>query len=129
MIKQLEMLLDSNIVIYAVQPRFVSLQQFLAARPSVVSAITKVEVLGFHRITPEDKASFEAFFSATRVLPVDSGIVARAVVLRQVRKMSLGDAIVAATAIEHDLTVVTRNVSDFQWVPGLRVLNPIDEPT
>ena len=34
------------------------------------------------------------------------------------------DKQIAATALVHDLTVVTRNVSDFAAVPGLRLLNP-----
>lgn len=35
----------------------------------------------------------------------------------------LEDALLAATALHHDLTVVTRNVKDFD-VPGLRVIDP-----
>ena len=34
------------------------------------------------------------------------------------------DKKIAATALIHDLTLVTRNVSDFQTVGGLRLLNP-----
>jgi len=35
------------------------------------------------------------------------------IVLRLKRKMSLGDALIAATAIEHQLTLATRNVRNF----------------
>lgn len=38
------------------------------------------------------------------------------------------DALIAATAIVHDLTVVTRNVRDFRRI-GLDIINPWDEPT
>jgi toxin FitB len=40
--------------------------------------------------------------------------------------MSLGDAIIAAMALVHDLTLVTRNIEDFQWISELSLLNPID---
>jgi hypothetical protein len=40
--------------------------------------------------------------------------------------MSLGDALVAGTALAHGLTLVTRNVEDFQWIQGLSLLNPFD---
>jgi predicted nucleic acid-binding protein len=40
--------------------------------------------------------------------------------------MTLGDALVAATALVYDLTLVTRNVADFDWVPNLSLLNPFD---
>jgi predicted nucleic acid-binding protein len=43
-----------------------------------------------------------------------------AIGLRQQRKMSLGDALIAATALEHNLTLATHNEGDFSWVPGLR---------
>jgi predicted nucleic acid-binding protein len=38
-----------------------------------------------------------------------------------VRQRAL-DLIIAATALEHDLTLVTRNREDFQDIPGLQTL-------
>jgi hypothetical protein len=38
--------------------------------------------------------------------------------------MPLGDALVAATALLHGLTLVTRNTPDFDWIDGLTLLNP-----
>jgi predicted nucleic acid-binding protein len=46
--------------------------------------------------------------------------------LRQQRKMSLGDALVAGTALGHGLTLVTCNIEDFQWMQGLSLLNLFD---
>jgi predicted nucleic acid-binding protein len=40
--------------------------------------------------------------------------------------MSLGDALVAGTALVHEQTLVTRNVEDFHWIQGLSLLNPFD---
>ena len=39
------------------------------------------------------------------------------------RTRPIADTMIAATALEHDLTVVTRNVSDFAGT-GVRILNP-----
>jgi toxin FitB len=36
----------------------------------------------------------------------------------------LADAIIAATALVHNLPLVTRNETDFKHVAGLRVINP-----
>jgi len=47
--------------------------------------------------------------------------------LKQQRKISLGDAIIAATALEHSLQLVTRNSKDFAWIDELRMLNPMDD--
>jgi predicted nucleic acid-binding protein len=39
--------------------------------------------------------------------------------------MSLGDAIIGASALVHQDTLVTRNTADFRWIPGLRLLDPL----
>ena len=58
------------------------------------------------------------------VLPVDGAIFRRAARLMQAQSRTLyEDALIAATAIEHDLTLVTRNVKDFQRF-GVRLLDP-----
>ena len=38
--------------------------------------------------------------------------------------MSLADAIIAATALEYGVPLVTRNVDDFKHIPGLDLRNP-----
>lgn len=43
------MLLDSNIIIYATQPEYVWLREFIAEHEPVVSALSYVETLGYHR--------------------------------------------------------------------------------
>ena len=53
-------------------------------------------------------------------------VLLRAVTLRQTKKMSLGDAIIAATTLVYDETLVTRNARDFAWSAGLKLLNPFD---
>ena len=42
------------------------------------------------------------------------------------RPLSMSDGLIAATAIEHGLAVVTRNVKDFERL-GVAVINPWDE--
>ena len=49
-----------------------------------------------------------------------------AIGLRQRRAIRLGDAIIAATALEHDLSLVTRNTDDFEWIDDLSFVNPVD---
>jgi predicted nucleic acid-binding protein len=50
----------------------------------------------------------------------------RAVALGQQRKMSLGAALVAGTALAHGLTLVARDIGDVQWIQGLSRLNPCE---
>ncbi|HZT79049.1 MAG TPA: type II toxin-antitoxin system VapC family toxin, partial [Gemmataceae bacterium] len=65
-------------------------------------------------------------FAAATVLPLSDAVIQQAVKLRQMKKMTLGDALVAGTALTHGRTLVTRNARDFAWVPGLKVFNPFE---
>ncbi len=121
------LLLDSNIFIYAIQPAYDDLRKWLMSQAIAASEVSVVEVLGYHQITDEDEQDLQALFELAENLPVSTSIINQAVALRQQRKMSLGDAIIAATALEHGLTLVTRNTSDFDWIGGLKVQNPIKQ--
>ena len=121
-----KMLIDSNIIIYAAQPAHSDLRNFIAQHSPAVSAVSYVEVLGYYRLTAQDRQFFEAFFSAANVLSISQQVLTQATTLRQMKKMSLGDALVAGTALTHNLTLVTRNVTDFDWVGGLQLMNPFD---
>jgi predicted nucleic acid-binding protein len=120
------MLVDSNILIYAAQPAHTHLRQFISTHAPAVSAVSYVEVLGYHQLDEEERQYLEAFFRLAQVLPLSQAVLEQAVALRQQRKMSLGDALVAGTALAHGLTLVTRNVEDFDWIQGLSLLNPFD---
>ncbi len=118
------MLLDSNIIIYASQTDNEFLREFIANNSPYVSALSYLEVLGYHQLTDEDKTYFEEFFNASQILPISQTVIDQAVRLKQIRKMSLGDAIIAGTAKVYNLTIVTRNVDDFSWITELKLLNP-----
>ena len=63
------MLLDSNIIIYAALPEYGALQDFIAKHAPAVSALSHVEVLGYHLLSETDRRNFEEFFAAATVLP------------------------------------------------------------
>ncbi|MDO5609359.1 MAG: type II toxin-antitoxin system VapC family toxin [Pseudomonadota bacterium] len=58
-----------------------------------------------------------------RVLAVDTGIALRSAALHCPNPRPMRDALIAATALEHGMTVVTRNTADFAPM-GVAVLNP-----
>lgn len=122
------MLLDSNIIIYAAQPEHAFLRRIIADHSPAVSAVSYVEVVGYHKLTPGAKKYFEEFFAAALVLPLSQHVLDGAVRLRQQKKMTLGDSLVSATALAHGRKLVTRNDKDFGWIPALVVWNPFDQP-
>lgn len=116
------MLLDSNAIIYAIKPEFCELRALIALHSPAVSAISYVEVLGYHQLTASDEQDFMEFFATARVIPITHRVLEQAIRLRQQRKMSLGDSIIAATGLVNDLTLITANTDDFKWIDQLKLL-------
>jgi len=120
-------LLDSNILIYACQPKHSRLRHFIREHAPSVSVITKVETLGYHDLSPQEKTALTTFFEAARVRILTSEITDRAMQLRQQRSLSLGDSLIAGTAMVHGLPLVTHNTGDFSWAEELELLDPMSE--
>ena len=118
------MLLDTNILIYLAQPGGETLQAQIASTSPAASLISRVEALGFQRIADDERERLDTVFAWVEVLPVDDAVADAAILLRQSRRMKLGDALIAATALLYDLPLVTRNDGDFKHVPGLKLINP-----
>ncbi|MBC8999983.1 type II toxin-antitoxin system VapC family toxin [Pseudomonas sp. N40(2020)] len=58
-----------------------------------------------------------------RILSVDSAVATRCAQLHAPDRSNECDALIAATALVHGLTVVTRNVADFE-LSGVHLINP-----
>jgi predicted nucleic acid-binding protein len=80
------MLLDSNIIVYAAQPEHADLRNFIAAQSPAVSAISVVEVLGYHQLSETERTHFEEFFGASRTLAVSDIVISEAVSLASATK-------------------------------------------
>ena len=85
-----------------------------------------MEVLGFYNLDSEEKEYLEKFFSASGLIEISKEILDEAVKLRQKQKMTIGDSIIAGTAIKSNLILVTRNIKDFKNIKGLKLLNPFE---
>ncbi len=60
-----------------------------------------------------------------RILPVDIAVARRGAALHIPNPRPIRDALIAATALTHGMTVVTRNRADFEST-GVQILNPWD---
>ena len=99
-----------------------------------VSAITILElelgVLSIERKDAAQGAMLRAWLEqhvlpefSGRTLPVDTAVAQRCARLHVPDKRGERDALIAATALVHGMTVVTRNVADFK-LTGVAILNP-----
>ncbi len=121
------MLLDSNIVIYAAEPGYDAVRDFIGKHRPSVSIISKVEVLGYHQLDDENRQRLGKIFDTLPILALSDYIIDEAIALRQRKKMSLGDALIAGTALIPNLPLATANVKDFTWIDGITVVNPLQK--
>ena len=97
------------------------------ALPAIVAYEAWVGVLG-SRDARRRQIQYEQFLSVVQILPFDLAVSRRAAEIRLGlgrRGETIGpmDTLIAATALAHDATLVTRNVREFGRVQGLKVTN------
>ncbi len=90
-------LLDSNIVIDLARNEFSYLRDIYKEDNVFISEITRLEVLGFHRITPEQENYFKSVFSVVTLIPISTKIINVAIKPRKSYNLSVGDSIISAT--------------------------------
>lgn len=117
-------LIDSNILIYSAKPEFNYLRP-LISRSNFVSVISKLEVLGFHKLSERDQVYFDACFKLLSIVHTDVVIFERAIEVRRLYNLSLGDSLITATALVNNFELITHNTADFKRVASLKISNPI----
>ena len=131
-------LLDTNVVSELrktqADPAVVAWARSVPAYKLYISAITLLEIetgiLRLERRDPGQAATLRNWVEvhvmaafAGRVLSVDGAVARRCARLHVPDRSNECDALIAATALVHDMTVVTRNTRDFAF-SGAPVLNP-----
>ena len=89
----------------------------------VVSIITKIEVLGFQS-SSEDQILLDTFFEDAIIFELSNAVADQTIKIRKINKIKLPDAIIAATALVHGLSLITRNTHDFAGINDLVIVNP-----
>ena len=119
---------DANVIAWVSQAE---------AESFFLSAITVMELeIGVLRIERRDTAQGKTLRQwldgrvlaefADRILPIDTAVALRCAALHVPDQRSERDALIAATAMVHGMTVVTRNTADFA-PSGVRLIDPWQE--
>jgi hypothetical protein len=118
------MILDTNIVIHACQPGGEWLAPWTTHPESAIASVTQIEALGYTGISSVEESAILDFIRSSPIYALDDEVIGQAIHLRQQKKMKLGDAIIAATALAYGMPLVTRNEDDFKHITGLDLRNP-----
>lgn len=119
-------LLDTNIIIYYLND-VAEASAFLEKHYGnmAISTVTVAEVL-FFPYSPEALLMVETFLKENFTwFDVSREIIFQSASIRREKKMKLPDALIGATAIYHQLDLVSRNERDFNRLP-IRLINPMD---
>ncbi len=88
-----------------------------------ISVITVIEALSWVIPDKRKEAIVKAFIEDANILSLSSKVVAQCVKIRRTQKIKTPDAIIAATAIIHNLSLITSD-KDFNNVQELKTINP-----
>ncbi len=123
-------LLDTNTIIYYLQgqPAWVRCIDDTPMNGRFASVITRMELLSWRGLTEAGEKRVTAFLSDMTIIGVTEEVESAAVALRKSAGIKLPDAIIAASALVSDATLIT---SDQRLVdlgrPDLRTFTPSNE--
>jgi predicted nucleic acid-binding protein len=89
-----------------------------------ISVITEIEALSWVNPDKSKELIISEFIQDADILALTPAIVARCVAIRRSRKIKTPDAIIAATAIVHNLILITSD-NDFNKIEGLQIIDLI----
>lgn len=88
-----------------------------------ISFITQIELLSW-KTDVQIETLIKDFISICRIITISDEITNNCVKIRRFKNIKTPDAIIAATALTLDYTIITNNTKDFDNIDGLKVLNP-----
>ncbi len=120
---------DTNTAIYYLQQQFppgaeAFIDNILKTELPVFSAITEIELLCWKTATEKELQVLQNFIYDSLVIELEQPIKLKASDIRRNHKIKLPDAIIAATALVYNLTLLTRNISDFEGINEIKLIDP-----
>ncbi len=120
---------DTNTAIHYLQDQFPPnagkfMDGVLRDAKAVFSVITEIELLCWKDATTDDMAVVQNFIDDSAVFELLQPVKLKTAEIRKAHRIKLPDAIIAATALVHNHTLLTRNTADFKGINDLKLINP-----
>lgn len=99
-------------------------EYFLNSHQIFISPIVRIELLSFPDLSEEEIRAIEDLLAQFPSIPLSREIEDLTIDLKRRHKIKIPDAIIAATALNLQACLVTRNIDDFKNIPELILENP-----
>lgn len=120
-------LIDSNVAIYYFglalsKDSEIFIDQILDEKYSI-SVINRIELLGFKGLKGSESEALNSFISNSNIFDLDEDIILETIRIRKSHNIKIPDAIIAATCLLNNYSLVTNNVKDFDKISGLQFIS------
>lgn len=123
-------LIDTNILIYAskglIPEHNIKKTGDIFIKSYNISVISEIELLGCKNLEEEQFFKLKKFISFASRFDLTDDIKYKTIELKRRTNLKTPDAIIAATAIINNFTLVTRNIKDFKNIEDLKIYNPFE---
>jgi len=93
-------------------------------RECAISFIAEIELQVWNPPNVDDLKIYQSFVSNSTVVGIDAAIIQETITIRKAYRVKLPDAIIAATAIISQMTLIADNDKDFGIIKELKYTNP-----
>ncbi len=96
---------------------------------SNISFISEIELQAQKPTNEDDLLIYQEFVNASKIYGIDKEIISKTIEVRKDHRLKIADAIIAATALANNFTLIADNDKDYLKVPALKYLNPKNTPS
>ncbi|MDO8951361.1 MAG: type II toxin-antitoxin system VapC family toxin [Draconibacterium sp.] len=116
-------LIDTNVAIYyfglALSKDSEKFMDQVLSERYFISVINRIELLGFKQLNGKESDALTSFVSKSNIFDLEEDIILETIQIRKTYNIKLPDAIIAATCLVNNCSLVTNNIKDFDKINGL----------
>ena len=119
-------LIDTNVAIYyfgsALSIESEKFMDQILVDSYSISVINRIELLGFNGLSRNESETLNSFISNSNVVNLEEDIILETIQIRKKYTIKLPDAIIAATCLVNNYTLITNNQKDFDKIANLHLV-------
>ncbi len=125
-------LIDTNVAIYyfglAMSNESEKFMDQILGKKYYISVINRIELLGFKRLNGNESDALSSFISNSIIIDLEEDIILETIQIRKKYNIKLPDAIIAATCLVNNCSLITNNIKDFDEITGFHLVK-VDKRT